>query len=224
MVFTLTGAKLTTANSFTTRDGSPSPLRESSVLSQIRAERTQRGAPMVTVVRSDLTAPGDTWAVSVFKRSKDGYEVRAFSPATGRELSHVLSFRDIAAAAALSSAASAPSRHAHSISPAATRCLHDGAPVPPPAVAVPPTPFALPRRNKDKWVRDTLPYSVEVYHRPGASGPSLRLRESFFSGLDRQRGREKEEFARRDAKTKLGKPPQSTSGLPPRGAEPRACY
>jgi len=225
MVFALTGSKLAAANSFTKGDGSPPKLRESSIMSQVRAERTQRGPAIVTVLRADLAAPGDAWAVSVFKRSRDGYEVRAYQPATGTELYTMLSFRDIASAAA-SSRGLPPgtARREHAISPAATRALHAGDPVPAPAESAPPTPFALPRKSVAKWVRETLPHAVEVYYRTGASMPSLRLSEAYFSGLDGQRGRETAEFARRDAKTKLGMPPQATSGLPPRGAEPRACY
>ena len=50
---------------------------------------------MVTVVREDLSTPGDPWAVSVWHRRVDGYEVRAYQPATGCEVYCTLAFCEV---------------------------------------------------------------------------------------------------------------------------------
>ena len=175
----------------------------------------------VTVVREDLSTPGDPWAVSVWHRRVDGYEVRAYQPATGTEIGFVLSFCEIAAAA--SRVEYDPAAAAKTVSADTLRALHAGSPVSTPGPPRAPTPFALPRVAVTKWVEDVLPYAVELHYRPGASKPSLRLKQRFFAGMEGKRSREAAEYARRDAKTALGMPPQVTSGPPPRGAEPR-CY
>ena len=116
-----------------------------------------------------------------------------------------------------------PAAAAKTVSADTLRALHAGSPVKTPGPPRAPTPFALPRVAVTKWVEDVLPYAVELHYRPGASKPSLRLKQRFFAGMEGKRSREAAEYARRDAKTALGMPPQSTAGLPPRGAEPR-CY
>ena len=91
----LTGSKLSVANSFKNAKGEEPKLNEASVASQVRSERRQRGEPLVTVLRQDLSTPGDTWAVSVFRRGKDAFEVRAYQPATGCEVYCTLAFCEV---------------------------------------------------------------------------------------------------------------------------------